>query len=80
MFVTPVVYPLKMLDNYKFIQTIMIWLNPMAGIITNARLAMLGHGALNWPLFNISALMSMVIFSIGMIYFHNAERNFADVI
>lgn len=80
MFVTPVVYPLKMLDNHKFIKGIMVWLNPMSGIITNARLALLGNGSIDWGLFGISFLMSFIIFLAGLQYFRSVEFYFADIV
>jgi lipopolysaccharide transport system permease protein len=80
MFVTPVVYPLKALDNYKFIKALMVWLNPMSGIITNARLTLLENGPIEWGLFGISFLMSVIIFLAGTQYFRNVEFYFADIV
>lgn len=80
MYVTPVIYPVRMLDNYPVIKTLMIWLNPMAGIITNSRAGILGQGPVDWPLLGISAFTSIIFFIIGLYYFRNTERYFADIV
>jgi len=80
MYVTPVIYPVNMLNNYPVIKVLMLWLNPISGIITNARAGFLGQGAVNWEILGISMLMSMVFFMGGLFYFRNTERYFADIV
>jgi lipopolysaccharide transport system permease protein len=80
MYVTPVIYPVKMLDNYPLIKGLMLWLNPMSGVITNARAALLGQGAVDFGVVGISLLMSMVYFVCGLYYFRSTERYFADIV
>jgi len=80
MYVTPVIYPVTMLNNYPVIKVLMLWLNPISGIITNARAGFLGQGAVNWEILGISMLMSMVFFMGGLFYFRNTERYFADIV
>ena len=80
MYVTPVIYPVKMLDNHPVIKAFMLWLNPISGVITNARAAILGQGAVDWEILGISVLMSTVFFLAGLYYFRNTERYFADII
>src|SRR5659263_558384 len=41
LYVTPVIYPVKMLDNYPVVKGLMLWLNPISGVITNARACLL---------------------------------------
>jgi len=80
MYVTPVIYPVNMLNNYPVIKVMMLWLNPISGIITNARAGFLGQGVVNWEILGISMLMSMVFFMGGLFYFRNTERYFADIV
>ncbi len=79
MYVTPVIYPVKMLDNYPVVKTLMLWLNPISGIITTARAAILGQGVIDGTILGISAFMSAVYFILGLYYFRNMERYFADI-
>ena len=80
MFVTPVIYPVKMLDNYPKIKLLMLWLNPISGVITSARAGLLGQGELDWGVLGIAFFMSMVFFLGGLHYFRNTERHFADIV
>ena len=80
MYLTPVVYPVAMLDDHPVVRTLMLWLNPISGIITNARAAILGQTDVDWGLLGISALMSVMVFIVGVCYFRNAERYFADIV
>ena len=79
-FVTPVVYPLKMLDAYPVAKALMLWLNPLSGVISNARAGILGHSPIEWNVLGISLLMSFVFFIFGLYYFRNTERFFADIV
>lgn len=79
MYVTPVIYPVKMLDKYPIIKTLMIWLNPITGVITNARAAILGQGAIDWEIMGISFGMSLLFFIAGLYYFRSTEKYFADI-
>ena len=80
MYVTPVIYPVTMLDGHPVIKTLMLWLNPISGVITNARSGILGRSPVDWQMLGISLAMSSVIFLLGLIYFRNAERYFADIV
>lgn len=79
MYVTPVIYPVSMLDKYPWAQTAMTWLNPMSGVITNARAGILGNSPFDWLVLVISLLMSIVYFVIGLRVFRSTERYFADI-
>lgn len=79
MYVTPVIYPVKMLDKYPIIKTLMIWLNPISGVITNARAAILGQGPIDWAIMGISFGMSLLFFIAGLYYFRSTEKYFADI-
>jgi lipopolysaccharide transport system permease protein len=78
--VTPVIYPVKLLDKHLVIKSLMLWLNPISGVITNARAALLGQGHFDWGIMGISFLMSCVYFVVGLYYFRNTERYFADIV
>ncbi|MFQ3548799.1 MAG: ABC transporter permease [Armatimonadota bacterium] len=80
MYVTPVIYPVKMLDGHPVIKTLMIWLNPISGIITNARAGIIGNSPIDWNMLVISLFMSIVYFILGLYYFRNTERYFADIV
>jgi lipopolysaccharide transport system permease protein len=80
MYVTPVIYPVKMLDNYPVVKELMLWLNPISGVISNARSGILGQGIVDFGVLGISLLMSIVYFVIGLYYFRRTERYFADII
>ena len=80
MYVTPVIYPVKMLDNYPMVKGLMLWLNPISGVITNARAGLLGQGAVDFGVLGISLLMSVVYFVVGLYYFRSTERYFADIV
>lgn len=77
MYVTPVIYPVSIIP--KKLQWIM-FLNPIAGVITNARNSLLGTAPIDWKILLISLGISLVLFFIGLIYFRKAERFFADII
>ena len=79
MYVTPVIYPVRLLDRYPAVQALMLWLNPMAAVITNARAGLLGHSALDLPALGVAFLVSAATFAAGLLYFRNTERYFADI-
>ncbi len=77
MFASPVVYPVSMLpEKYHLIYAI----NPMVGIIEGFRSALLGTIAFPTQMLLVSTLVSVVIFIVGVFYFKQTERYFADVI
>lgn len=75
-FFTPVIYSTSILDKYQWLW----YLNPMSGVIEAMRAGLLGVGAVNWQLFISSALLSILLFLLGIVYFKRVERNFADII
>jgi len=80
MYVTPVIYPVKLLDRHPLARELMLWLNPISGVITNARAGLLGNAPIAWDVLGISALMSVVFFVCGLYYFRSTERYFADIV
>lgn len=79
MYVTPVIYPVSMLDRHPWAKTLMVWINPMSGVISNVRAGMFGHSAFDWAVIGISLMMSVVYFMVGLRIFRATERYFADI-
>jgi len=75
-FVTPVIYPPIVLGKYQWLW----YLNPMAGVIETMRASLLGIGTINWQLLGSAAIISILSFVFGLIYFNKTERFFADII
>ncbi len=80
MYVTPVIYPVQMLDNYPIMKELMLWLNPISGVVTNARSGLLGQGTVDFNILGISLFMSILYFVVGLYYFRSTERYFADIV
>ncbi|MCX6701627.1 MAG: ABC transporter permease [Candidatus Zambryskibacteria bacterium] len=76
LFLTPVIYPASIAGKYSFI----LALNPMTGVIQNARAALLGTAPINWLLILISFIATFVIMIIGVYFFKKTERFFADIV
>jgi lipopolysaccharide transport system permease protein len=77
MFISPVVYPTSMVpERYKLI----FILNPLAGIIEGFRWALLGNIPFPAQMLVCSTLVSSVLFFVGLMYFKQMERFFADII
>jgi lipopolysaccharide transport system permease protein len=56
-------------------------LNPMVGVIDGFRWSILGGNiSLYWPGFLLSIALTLIIFMLGLRYFRNTERTFADII
>jgi len=79
MYLTPVIYPVRMLDKWPIAKALMVWLNPISAVITNARAGLLGQSAFDPTGLAIASLMSIVMFIVGLYYFRNTERHFADI-
>ncbi len=76
MFVTPVIYPVSILQNYSWILAI----NPMTGVIEAARASILGTTSINWMLLLISGIICLAALIVGIIYFKKTEKYFADIV
>jgi lipopolysaccharide transport system permease protein len=76
LFVSPVVYPMSLVpEQYRWI----ISINPMAGIIETTR-ALIAGRALPWESLGIAFVVTILVFILGLYYFQNTARRFADVI
>ncbi len=77
MFASPIVYPSSLVpERYRMYYA----LNPMVGIIEGFRSALLRTDAFPTRMVLVSALVSLVLFVVGLFYFKQVERHFADVI
>ena len=54
--------------------------NPMAGVITGWRWALLGEAEPNWGQMSISVAMGLLMFTLGLAVFRTTEPRFADTI
>lgn len=76
MYVTPVIYPISFIpEQFRWL----IYLNPVVGWVTGARSVFLGT-QIDWLAIGASFVISGLMFVIGVRYFNNAERRFADVV
>ena len=77
MFASPIVYPASLVpEKYQLIYAI----NPMVGVIEGFRSALLGTVAFPTLMILISVTVSLILFILGMFYFKQMERYFADII
>ena len=76
LFATPVIYPASMVpEQWRWL----INLNPMAGLITGIRSALLNL-PVSWTDIWISSTISLLLFVTGIFFFKKMERRFADII
>ncbi|MCE5198291.1 MAG: ABC transporter permease [Armatimonadota bacterium] len=80
MYITPVIYPITMLNKHHVVKILMLWLNPMSGVITNARAGIIGNSPIDWYAMGTSLISSFVYLMFGLYYFRNTERFFADIV
>lgn len=75
-FATPVIYPNNMVpERWQWL----IQLNPMGGIISAFRSSILNQ-PVDWSHLGTSAAIAVIGLLIGLTYFNQAERKFADVV
>jgi lipopolysaccharide transport system permease protein len=58
----------------------LISLNPMTGVVTGFRWALLGEGAAPGLYFWVSVAITLIVLVTGLFYFRRMERTFADEI
>ena len=77
MYGSPIVYSITLVPSAY--QTIYA-LNPLAGVITGFRAALLGTAPPTWIQLGLSTLGALMIYAVGTLYFRRTERVFADVV
>jgi lipopolysaccharide transport system permease protein len=76
MFLTPVIYSVTAIPlRFRWV----ISVNPMTGIISAYRAAILGE-AIPWDQLGVSLGIAVVLFTLGLAFFRSMDRKFADVI
>ena len=78
-YLTPIFYPIEILNNHPFIKQILIIFNPLTGMITLARSCIAGKGIEGWLLL-ITMGVSTLIFLLGWFFFRRREIILADII
>lgn len=77
MFVTPVVYSSSLVpERWRLVYG----LNPMAGVVDGFRWALLGSGDGPGAMVGASAVVAVVLFLTGLVWFKRLERTFADTL
>jgi lipopolysaccharide transport system permease protein len=77
MFASPIVYPSSLIpERYRIYYA----LNPMVGIIEGFRSALLRTDTFPTQTVLVSSLVSLTFFLVGLVYFKQVERYFADVL
>ena len=77
LFVTPVIYPNTLVPSR--LQPVLA-LNPMAGLIEGFRACVLPRHTIDFGMIASSAAVATVVFLASIVYFHRAERAFADIV
>ncbi len=77
MFATPIIYAIERFpEKYHML----LWLNPMTGVVEGFRWALLDLPPPNWGLMGLSnAIVALVLVS-GLFYFRTMEKTFVDII
>ncbi len=76
MFASPVAYPLEAIPaNWQLVYA----LNPVVGMISGFRSCLFGQ-PFAWDCIGVSFITSIVFVTVGLFYFRQVERRFADII
>lgn len=77
MFLSPVFYPLSAVpENLRFL----LMLNPLSGILEQARNVLFNQAPFDWVWLFISSLVAMLVSVFGFMWFQKTRKGFADVI
>jgi lipopolysaccharide transport system permease protein len=72
-----VIFPLSKLPaHYRWIMLA----NPMTPVIETFRYAFLGAGAFSWEYLGLSALVALIVLTIGILLFNRVEKTFLDTV
>ncbi len=77
MFASPIIYPMGIIP---FKWRLLYSLNPLVGVITGFRWALLGKGSPDFWTMGISIVAVLLLLIGGILYFRRMERTFADII
>jgi lipopolysaccharide transport system permease protein len=77
MYATPIIYPLSMVQGkWK----LLMYFNPMTGIVEAYRFALFGQGSLEPGLVFVTVVSTAAIFLVGVLLFSRAEQTAMDVV
>ena len=76
MYATPVVYPASALQGNL---AILLWLNPMAGIVSDYRRVILDGLPPDWSHYTVYTAVGVIAFFLGFKFFEGTKKSFADV-
>jgi len=76
-YLSPVIYPTSILKESN---RLIMSLNPMTGVIEAVRSTISNDLVLNWTQLSVSIGVALLLFMVGIIYFRNTEKFFADLI
>lgn len=76
MFVTPLIYPLSFIPA-RF--QLLMYANPMAGVVTAIRSELVHQGSVSWAGLGLSSAVAVAAVVVGTRYFVRAERHFPDI-
>jgi lipopolysaccharide transport system permease protein len=77
LYATPVIYPLSQVPQ-KWLW--LIEMNPMASIVEAYKKTLLGEGTVNLGALAYSITVTLLLFFVGLMFFHKAERTFIDTV
>lgn len=78
MYVTPVIYPLSMVENPK-LHTLMS-LNPVTPIMEAVKYGLMGAGDFSWLWLGYSFVFMVVLLTFGIIIFNRTQKSFMDTV
>jgi ABC-2 type transport system permease protein len=78
MYVTPILYPISILDGKPEWAALVMHLNPMTGIITAYQSLVLDHAMPDWPWFAYSFVVGVAVFAIGFKVFNRVKFRFEE--
>lgn len=78
MYVTPILYPITILEGKPAWAGLVMHLNPMTGIITAYQSTILDHQMPDWAWFGYSALAALAVFFIGFWVFNRYKFRFEE--
>lgn len=81
MYITPIVYPTSLvLEKINPKYHILVYLNPLTGILDFFKYAFLGSGSINLSYLLYSLFFGIVVLFLGVLFFNRTEKSFIDVI
>ncbi len=77
MYATPVIYPVSVTGGWM---NALLQLNPLTPLVSNFKWAILGSGEFIGAGWILSAVITFIVITIGVVGFQRVEKNFADTV